>query len=183
MRPAKRPNHWRRRLGRLLGQGLLFLLLILALDWWRAPRRDISLPPVLYSLQGEALPLGTPASPAGTRQPLPSPRSGPLLIYVWAEWCVFCRHTTPAVQALSADYPVIGLALRSGDAVAVQSYMKRHGWTFPVANDPDGELFRRLDLRVVPTALIVKDGRLLYSTSGWSSSWGLRLRLWLARFF
>ena len=93
------------------------------------------------------------------------------------------RLVRPEASAGAIDELLAALALRSGDAVAVQNYMKRHGWTFPVANDPDGELFRRLDLRVVPTALIVKDGRLLYSTSGWSSSWGLRLRLWLARFF
>jgi hypothetical protein len=34
---------------------------------------------------------------------------------------------------------------------------------------------------VTPTIAIVSDGRMRLATSGWASEYGLRLRLWLAR--
>ena len=42
------------------------------------------------------------------------------------------------------------------------------------------DLAARWQVGVTPTFLIIEDGRLVSSTTGWSSRWGLKLRLWWA---
>ena len=59
--------------------------------------------------------------------------------------------------------------------------MRAHGLSFPMVNDPDGAISQALDVDVTPTIAIVSDGRMRLATSGWTSEYGLRLRLWLAR--
>lgn len=153
-------------LGNLAGLLLLFLAL-LAVDYWRSPPRTVAIPPQLYGLDGQRLDLQS---------------SRPQLLYVWGSWCIFCRFTSPAVAELAADYPVVSVAWNSGAGPEVKRYMARQRLNFPVVNDPDGRLTAALGVKYTPTAIILKNGKIVYSTSGWSSSWGLRLRLWLAQY-
>ncbi|RJT13233.1 protein disulfide oxidoreductase [Klebsiella pneumoniae] len=76
----------------------------------------------------------------------------PLLLYVWATWCGVCRYTTPSVASLAADSGnVLTVALRSGDKI-----------------------------QVTPTLVVISQGEVKSVTTGWTSGWGMRLRLWLA---
>ena len=59
--------------------------------------------------------------------------------------------------------------------------MRAHGLSFPMVNDPAGAISQALGVDVTPTIAIVSDGRMRLATSGWTSEYGLRLRLWLAR--
>ena len=59
--------------------------------------------------------------------------------------------------------------------------MRAHGLSFPMVNDPDGAISQALGVDVTPTIAIVSDGRMRLATSGWTSEYGLRLRLWLAQ--
>ena len=82
----------------------------------------------------------------------------PLLLYVWATWCGVCRYTTPSVASLAAD----------------------GGNVLPTVNDPSGQLARQWDIQVTPTLVVISQGEVKSVTTGWTSSWGMRLRLWLA---
>lgn len=105
----------------------------------------------------------------------------PLLIYVWATWCGICRMTTPSVISLAADGGnVVTVAMRSGDDASLASWMERKRMTLPTVNDPGGGLARQWGVQVTPTLVIVSKGRVASVTSGWTSGWGIRLRLWLA---
>ncbi|MNC68027.1 hypothetical protein D3C75_1185770 [compost metagenome] len=69
------------------------------------------------------------------------------------------------------------MALRSGGDAQLRQGMTRKGLSFPTHNDEQGSLAAQWKIGVTPTFLIVKDGELVSSTTGWSSRWGLQLRL------
>ena len=101
----------------------------------------------------------------------------PVILYFWGEWCGICRHTSPHIQTLHrAGYPVASIAVQSGDDTAVRRYLHEHGWQFPVINDSHGETWEHFALAATPTVAFVSNGKILLSTSGWSSAWGIRLR-------
>lgn len=52
--------------------------------------------------------------------------------------------------------------------------------TLPTVNDPSGQLARQWDIRVTPTLVVISQGEVKSVTTGWTSGWGMRLRLWLA---
>lgn len=107
---------------------------------------------------------------------------GPLLVHFWATWCPVCDLEHGSVQAISEDHAVLGVAMQSGSAEDVEAFMREEGLDYPVVVDELGELARRFGVRGVPTSLIVdRDGQIRYTEVGFTTGWGLRARLWLAR--
>ncbi|MDM5124818.1 Thioredoxin [compost metagenome] len=154
---------------------LLFALIIsTVLDLWRSPALPEDSPLPVLTLQD------------GTQADLQAmSRDRPLLVYYWASWCAVCRFTTPTVEQLWQDGGnLLTVALRSGDDARLQQGMARKGLTFPTHNDEQGALAARWQVSVTPSFLIIKEGKVVSSTTGWSSRWGLQLRLlwasWLA---
>lgn len=110
------------------------------------------------------------------------PRKEPLLIHFWATWCPICHLEQNSIQAISRDYPVISIAMNSGDNTSVKEFLQQQGLDFSVIDDPDGELARRFGVTGVPVSFIVdKQNQIRYAERGYTSEWGLRLRLWLSR--
>lgn len=163
------PNRWRRWL-RETPQWLLMLVLItLAVDWWRAPSQP---------LQAADTPLLLIDNRRVTLRELS--RARPLLVYFWGSWCGVCRHTSPAVDKLARNgHNVLGVALQSGSDAEISAYLQRHDWQFANLNDDNGDWSRQWQVAATPTLVMVKDGQMRFATSGVSSYWGLRLRLWL----
>ncbi|MCZ0751762.1 protein disulfide oxidoreductase [Aeromonas enteropelogenes] len=147
---------------------LMALVISTLLDLWRSP----------------TLPEGAMSAPItlqdGTTTDLATlSRGKPLLVYYWASWCGVCRFTTPTVETLWQEGEnVLTVALRSGSDAQLREGMAKKGLTFPTHNDESGALAARWQVGVTPTFLIVKDGELVSSTTGWSSGLGLTLRLW-----
>ena len=99
----------------------------------------------------------------------------------WATWCPVCKLEQATLEELQHDYRVVTVAMRSGDRLAIEHYMAQEGLSFPVIVDDGGELARRFGVRGVPTSFVVDaNGRIRFSEVGFTSAWGLRLRLWLA---
>ncbi|KGQ69750.1 thioredoxin [Chelonobacter oris] len=108
----------------------------------------------------------------------------PAILYFWGSWCGYCRYTSPAIDSLAADgVAVVSIALRSGDRQTVQAYLDEHGYRFTTVNDPDGEIAKQWQVSVTPTIIIFDQGKMAFSTSGLSTYWGLKVRLWLAEWF
>lgn len=154
---------------------LLLLLVIglvamMVMDWWRAPQA-----PPNWDLQSLATLSGDPVSLAqGSEQ-------RPLLVYFWGSWCGVCRFTMPYVARLVADGEnVLTVALRSGNNQQVEQWLARKKLSLPVVNDEQGTLSAQWQIGVTPTILIISQGKLVQSTTGWTSYWGMKLRLWWA---
>ncbi|GAJ48430.1 protein disulfide oxidoreductase [Aeromonas salmonicida] len=160
--------HRLRRWGKEALWLLLFGVVIsTALDFWRSP----ALP--------EGNPLPTLTLQDGTTADLQAmSRDKPLLVYYWASWCAVCRFTTPTVEQLWQDGEnVLTVALRSGNTQQLSKGMGKKGLTFPTHNDERGDLAARWQVSVTTSFLIVKDGKVVSTTTGWSSGLGLKLRL------
>lgn len=113
---------------------------------------------------------------------LQSYQGNPLLLHFWATWCNVCKLEQNSIDAISKDHPVLTVAMNSGSDKEVADYLKENNLSFPVINDNNGELARRFGVSGVPASFIINpDGEITYTEVGYTTSWGLRLRLWLAR--
>ncbi len=85
------------------------------------------------------------------------------------------------MASLAADGGnVLTVALRSGDNVTLEKWLTGKKLALPTVNDPSGQLARQWDIEVTPTLVVISQGEVKSVTTGWTSSWGMRLRLWLA---
>ncbi len=153
---------------------LVLTLIIVSgiLDFIRKPE----IPPeinatALYDLQGNGLFLPQIA------------QDKPVLVYFWGTWCSYCRYTSPAINDLAKEgYPVVSIALRSGNEKEVEDYLAEHHYTFTTVNDPQGEIAQKWQINVTPTIIILNKGKMDLATTGWTSYWGLKVRLFFTEF-
>lgn len=154
---------------------LLLTLIIVSsiLDFIRKP----NIPPeinatALYDLQGNAFFLPQ------------LDQAKPTIIYFWGSWCGYCRYTSPAIDSLSEEgYPVVSVALRSGTNKDVEDYLQTHHYQFTTVNDPQGKIAVQWQVNVTPTIIILNKGKMDLATTGWTSYWGLKVRLFFTEFF
>jgi thiol-disulfide isomerase/thioredoxin len=103
------------------------------------------------------------------------------LVYFFGTWCPICRFTSPAVDAIAQDYPSLAIALSSGTDQQLKGFMAQEDYQFEVINDDNGELSKAWGVQAVPAFYILdSQNNIVFVTSGASSQWGLRLRLWWA---
>ncbi len=148
---------------------VLFVIISTAVDFWRKPSQ-----PAEFARQT------FPTVSGQTINPMQASQSQLLVLYFWGSWCGICHHTSPAIERLhQSGIPVLGIALQSGDDPTMRQYMQQHGMNFPSLNDPQGTLAQQWQIKVTPTIVVMKDGKIIHNTSGISSYEGLRTRLWL----
>lgn len=103
-------------------------------------------------------------------------------VHLWSDWCPFCKAEAASVSRVAADWPVLTVASRSGDAARVARYMAQQGWTWTTAVDPHGDVARRYGLPMVPVWLVVDpQGRISSVATGYTTELGMRARLWWAQ--
>ena len=152
---------------------LLLLAISLAVDALRAPKLPIqaaqtALPIVPRS--PDAAPLTTTLQAASQNQTL--------LLYIWGAWCGVCKHTSPVIQRLHDDgTPVLSVALRSGSDDDIRAYLQQQGYTFPTVNDDNGAWSQQWGVKVTPTIVLIKNGKVLHSTTGLAGYWTLKTRI------
>jgi thiol-disulfide isomerase/thioredoxin len=150
---------------------LLFTVVIAGIRAWQQRDMASGVAPVL---QGVTI--------AGQSYTLPAHPAQPVLVHFWATWCPVCRTEQSSIAAIAHDDPsLITIAMQSGKPQEVIQHMKEQGIDFPVVNDPDGSISRAWGVHAVPASFIVApDGRIRFVEVGYTTSVGLRLRLWLA---
>ncbi|TSE36412.1 thioredoxin domain-containing protein [Tepidimonas charontis] len=106
----------------------------------------------------------------------------PVGLYVWATWCPICAAMSDAVDGVAREQTLLTVATRSGEADALQRHLQGHGQRWVVILDPDGRLAQRHGWRSVPVfGVLMPDGALEHVTVGYTTAWGMRWRLWLAK--
>jgi len=164
----KRPQFWRN----FALQLFLVIVVYTGFQFWQS-RNAISgqAPPInAFLLSGEQVSLSDYVGK-------------PVLVHVWASWCPICRFEESTISSLSKDYPVLSFATQSGDQAEVLAHIKKRNIDFPVILDEEGDWARLYGVRGFPTSFIIDTkGNIFDIEVGYSSYWGLRLRLFLASF-
>lgn len=154
------------------------LLVLLAVHLWQT-RHVPSGPAPDFSAPAVAAPAGTTLSLAQWRAAHPGK---PVALNFWAEWCPVCRLEQDNVSRVASRWPVLTVALRSGDAAAVQRELARRGLPWPSVVDPHGEIAAAYGVSAVPAFIVIDaEGRIRASSVGYTTKPGLWLRLLWAR--
>jgi peroxiredoxin len=162
-------NSLTRRLLSWLGQIALVVILLFLLHLWQT--RNL--------VEGDAPPL-TGQTLSGVRFELAKQTEWPLLVHFWATWCPVCKLETGGIVSLSQDYPVVTVAMQSGSEKDVRQFLDQEGFQLPVINDSDGSLAAAWGVSGVPTSYVVdQDGRIRFTSVGYTLPLTLRMRLWL----
>lgn len=127
---------------------------------------------------GPAPPLSGPSIDGGQ---LALAAGEPTIVHFWATWCGVCRAEQGTIDALAKEHRVITVASQSGMPADVARYFEREGVEFPTIVDPAGVLAERWGVGAYPTTFVIApDGTIDDVEVGYTTSLGLRARLWLA---
>jgi len=82
----------------------------------------------------------------------------PLVVNFWASWCPACVNELPEFQEaherIGDEVTFIGVAVRDPRR-ASEALAGEVGLTYTLADDPNGDLFRSLDLIAMPSTLFI----------------------------
>lgn len=96
-----------------------------------------------------------------------------VLLNFFATWCGPCKMELPELQHIWNEYRgrddfemfVIG---REESAETVRAFKDEHGFTFPMASDPDREAYSHFATKSIPrTYVISQDGKIVYEVTGY----------------
>jgi len=106
--------------------------------------------------------------------------SKPILVHFWATWCPTCSLEAANIETLSKSFEVITIAVKS-DRDKIIDYVLANDLNFKVVNDNEGVLARKFNISAYPTTFIYdKNAELVFSEVGYTSTFGLWLRMWWA---
>lgn len=105
----------------------------------------------------------------------------PVALNFWSESCPICKLQQPNVSRVGTDWPVLTIALQSGDVDEVRQALGRRGLDWPTVVDSWGELARRYGVKAVPAFVVIDAaGQVRGVSVGYTSELGMRARLWWA---
>ncbi|MDX1460027.1 MAG: TlpA disulfide reductase family protein [Xanthomonadales bacterium] len=129
--------------------------------------------------RGPMPPLDAPALAAFTDE---AP-SGVGVVYFFAPWCVYCRHSMDNLEALRAEGVVAwtrAVALEYESLASIHEFLDETGYRGPVLLG-DRDTSRNWGIRAFPTYFVIgSDGRIASRSVGYSTRAGLWLRAKLA---
>lgn len=106
-------------------------------------------------------------------------RGQPALIYFWASWCPMCKMTNKNIENIAVDYNVISIASWSGNAMEIQAYLQEAELQMPVLADNEGRWAEQYAVKGVPAIFVLDaEGEIQFMESGYTTEYGLRMRLW-----
>ena len=100
-------------------------------------------------------------------------RGKPVLLNVWATWCLPCKEEIPYLESLHAKHAAQGLQIvgvsvdARGEESKINEFAKDFRMTYPIWRDPDERVNSRfLAIGVPSTYLIDRDGILRWKHLG-----------------
>ena len=176
---------WRSHVGTVL----MALLAFVAVNTWQTRHVPSGPAPEFISvalLGPGAAPLaglthGTELSLAQWRDAFPGQA---VAIHIWSDWCPFCKMEESSVTRVAADWPVLTVASRSGQAAQVARYMVQRQLPWVAVVDPAGAVSKAYGLSAVPAWVVLDaQGHIRSVATGYTTELGMRARLWWATVF
>ena len=105
----------------------------------------------------------------------------PIMIHFWATWCPVCKIEAANIQRVSKHYNVLTIVSQGNTDKEIKEYMKENNVNFKFINDHEKSYAKQFNITVFPTTLIYdKNKNLVFSDVGYTSTFGLYLRMWWA---
>jgi len=109
------------------------------------------------------------------------PKNKAILVHFWGTWCPICKLEASNVNTISKSYEVITIAVDSKNNENIKKYLKDNNVNFKVHNDTQSKIASNYNIEVYPTSFIYnKNGKLIFTEVGYSSTLGLKLKMWWA---
>jgi len=104
----------------------------------------------------------------------------PVLIHFWATWCPICEVELSGIESVAQDYQVIKIASTSGTNEEVIEYAKNNNMALDnIINDENGMLMKRYGAKALPASFVLdSSGKIEFIEVGFTTSYGLKARLW-----
>ena len=128
----------------------------------RAPAGSTTESGIPSPRQGFLAPDFTLENAEGQEIQLSDLRGQPVLVNLWASWCVPCRTEMPALERVYQEYRSQGFVLLAVNATdqdnrpSALAFAQENGLTFPLLFDFDGQVSRLYQLRALPTSFFIK---------------------------
>lgn len=105
----------------------------------------------------------------------------PVLVAFWAAWCPVCKLEEGNISTVAEHWPVLSVAMQSGDAATVAAHLQERGISVPALIDASGEQALGWQVSGVPAHFIVDAaGNVRFRVVGYATTLGLMARLWWA---
>jgi len=106
----------------------------------------------------------------------------PVLVHIWATWCPICSVSKGGVEEIAKDFAVINIATQSADDEQLLTYASENEMNPDfIVNDLEGKWLKTFGAKAVPADFIIDpQGNIAFVEVGFTTAWGLRLRLWWA---
>jgi len=102
-------------------------------------------------------------------------KDGPIVISLWATWCVPCKNELDAISDVYDEWvdetgvKLYAISVDDSRTVKrVKPLVNGKGWEYEVLLDTNHDLKRALGVSTVPVTLIVKDNKIVYRHSGYT---------------
>ncbi len=95
-----------------------------------------------------------------------------VLINFFATWCGPCQMEMPHIERIwselrNDDHFRLVVVGREETAETVRAYHQQHGFSFPIAADPEREVYSLFAKELIPRTIIVSpEGQVVYSNAG-----------------
>ena len=114
---------------------------------------------------------------------IPVDTNKPTLIHFWATWCSVCELERSNIESLIEEgHQVLNIATQSGSNEELFAFAQANGMNPKhIINDEHGTLFQQFGARAVPASFFISpDGQIQFIEVGYTTTLGMRLRLWLS---
>ena len=111
----------------------------------------------------------------GTPVPLATYKGKVLLVDFWASWCVPCKASFPALNAIYREYQPRGLEVVAvnldEDRRQAEAFLAAHPHQMPVVFDPTGGAPLAFGVKGMPTSFLIdKAGAIRFTHMGYSGN-------------
>lgn len=118
-----------------------------------------------------------------TNKVISSKSDEPIVVHFWATWCKLCYYENSNIQTIMSNHKVLNIAISSGDDANIIQYANKNNLILDnIINDKTGELSRQFAVKGTPTSFIIKDSKIKFIEVGYTTTIGMRIRLWLAKY-